>query len=81
MQQLCEGWNMIGHIDTSVMPIDAGTIADFGSMANIEGKFSQIWQWKDDKWDLCYPPGLNYMTPGQGYWIWMTEDSPMSGTP
>jgi hypothetical protein len=81
MQQLCEGWNMIGHIDTSVMLIDAGTIADFGSMANIEGKFSQIWQWKDDKWDLCYPPGLNYMTPGQGYWIWMTEDSPMSGTP
>ncbi len=73
---------MIGHIDINVMPIDDGTIADFGSMANIEGKFTQIWQWtQDDNWDICYPPGLNYMTPGQGYWIWMAEDSPMSGTP
>ena len=84
MQQLCMGWNMIGHIDTSVTPIDDGTIADFGSMANIEGKFLQIWQWtQDDGWERCYPypPGLNYMTPGQGYWIWMAEDSPMSGTP
>ncbi|MEA1864176.1 MAG: Ig-like domain-containing protein [Euryarchaeota archaeon] len=84
MQQLYMGWNMIGHIDTSVTPIDDGTIADFGSMADIEGKFTQIWQWTlDDGWERCYPypPGLNYMTPGQGYWIWMAEDSPMSGTP
>ena len=89
MQQLCMGWNMIGHIDTSVMLIDDGTIADFGSMANIEGKFLQIWQWTiDNNWERCYPDSLpeeltrlDYMTPGQGYWIWMTEDSPMSGTP
>ena len=82
-QQLKEGWNMIGHIDTSVMPIyEEGNDADFGSMANIEGKFSQIWQWtQNDGWDVCYPSGLNYMTPGQGYWIWMTEDAPMAGTP
>jgi len=82
VQQLYEGWNMIGHIDTSTMLIDDGSNADFGSMANIEGKFSQIWQWtQDSNWESCYPSGLNYMTPGQGYWIWMIEDATMSGTP
>ncbi|MCK4460064.1 MAG: putative metal-binding motif-containing protein [Methanosarcinales archaeon] len=81
-QQLYAGWNMIGHIDTSVMPIDDGTGTDFGSMASIEGKFSQIWQWtQESSWESCYPSGLNNMTSGQGYWIWMTEDTMMSGTP
>jgi hypothetical protein len=81
-QQLYAGWNMIGHIDTSDMLIDDGTGTDFGSMANIEGKFSQIWQWtQGNGWESCYPSGLNNMTSGQGYWIWMTEDVMMSGTP
>ncbi|MCK4459229.1 MAG: hypothetical protein KAU52_05845, partial [Methanosarcinales archaeon] len=81
-QQLYAGWNMIGHIDTSDMPIDDGTIADFGSMVSIEGKFLQIWQWTQESgWESCYPSGINSMTPGQGYWIWMTEDAMMSGTP
>ena len=81
-QQLCEGWNMIGHIDTSVMPIDDGTNADFGSLTGLEGNFAQIWQWTQDSgWECCYPSGINYMTPGQGYWIYMTEDGKMAGMP
>ena len=80
-QQLYEGWNMIGHINTGTMPIDDGTSTDFGSMASIEGKFSQIWKWTQGSgWEI-YPFGLNTMTQGQGYWIWMTEDAIMSGTP
>ena len=80
-QQLYAGWNMIGHIDTGTMSIDDGTSTDFGSMASIEGKFSQIWKWTQESgWEI-YPFGLNTMTQGQGYWIWMTEDAMMSGTP
>ncbi|MEA1907503.1 MAG: hypothetical protein U9N43_00525, partial [Euryarchaeota archaeon] len=82
VQQLYEGWNMIGHIDTSVMPIDDGTVADFGSITGLEGKFAMIYQWTQvSEWESCYPSGLNYMTSGQGYWIWMNEDAQMPGTP
>ena len=81
-QQLYTGWNMIGHIDMGYMSIDDGTAADFGSMATIEGNFAQIWQWTpDSNWELCYPSGLGYMTHGQGYWILMTANATMSGTP
>ena len=81
-QQLYAGWNMIGHINMGDMPIDDGTGADFGSRANIEDKFSQIWQWSQGSgWESCYPSGTNIVTAGQGYWIWMNEDALMSGTP
>ncbi len=81
-QQLYTGWNMIGHIDMGEMSIDDGTAADFGSMATIEGNFAQIWQWtQDSKWESCYPSGLGYMADGQGYWILMTANATMSGTP
>ena len=75
-QQLCAGWNMIGHIDTSAM-----SIGDFGSATGLEGHFAQIWQWTQDAGWEGYPFGLDYMTPGQGYWIWMNEDWMMAGTP
>ena len=81
-QQLYAGWNMIGHIDIGDMPIDDGTVADFGSRANIEDKFSQVWQWTQGSgWESCYPAGINSVTAGRGYWIWMNEDALMSGTP
>ena len=83
-QNLCEGWNMIGHIDTSFMPIDDGTNADFGSFTTLEKKFAQVWQWTQDDYYKCYPPlpsgGFTHMTPGQGYWILMTKDATMYGT-
>ena len=80
-QNLCEGWNMIGHIDTSLMPINDGSIADFGSITTIEGKFAQVWQWTQDDYYKCYPlGGFTHMTPGQGYWILMTTDATMYGT-
>ena len=80
-ENLCTGWNMIGHIDTNLMPVDDGTNADFGSITTLEGKFAQIWQWTpDDGWE-CYPlGGFAFMTPGQGYWILMTDNATMYGT-
>ena len=80
-QNLCEGWNMIGHIDTSLMPINDGSIADFGSITTLEKKFAQVWQWTQDDYYTCYPlGGFTHMTPGQGYWILMTKDATMYGT-
>jgi hypothetical protein len=82
-QNLCEGWNMIGHIDTSSMPIDDGSIADFGSITTLEGKFAQVCQWTQDDDYKCYPyplGELTHMTPGQGYWILVEEDATMYGT-
>jgi hypothetical protein len=82
-QELCVGWNMIGHIDTSEMPIyEEGNNADFGSWTGLEDNFAQVWQWtQGDGWECCYPAGLNYMTPGQGYWIWMDVSDTMAGMP
>ena len=77
--QLCTGWNLIGHIETSLMPVDDGSSSDFGSMTTLEGKFAQLWT-IDGIWK-CYEYGeFGYMTPGKAYWILMTEDATMSGT-
>jgi hypothetical protein len=74
-QQLCAGWNMIGHIDTSVMSIE-----DFGSATTIGDNLAQLWQWtQDDGWE-GYPFGLSYMTPGQGYWAFIDDNDEMAGT-
>jgi hypothetical protein len=76
---VCEGWNMIGHIHTSSMPVD-GSGADFGSMTTLEGKFAQLWRWTPDSGWQCYQLGdFVHMTSGQAYWILMTEDATMSG--
>ena len=80
-QNLCQGWNMIGHIHTSTMPVNDGSAADFGSITTLEGKFAQIWQWTQSGGWECYPlGGFTDMTPGQGYWILTTEATPMYGT-
>ena len=72
---------MIGHIDTSLMPINDRSIADFGSITTLEKKFAQVWQWTQDDLYKCYPlGGFTHMTPGQGYWILMTKDATMYGT-
>jgi len=79
-QDLCQGWNMIGHIHTSTMPIDDSSAADFGSITTLEGEFAQIWQWTQSGGWECYPlGGFTDMTPGQGYWI-LTEATTMYGT-
>ena len=80
-QNLCQGWNMIGHIHTSTMPVDDGSAADFGSITTLEDNFAQIWQWTQSGGWECYPlGGFTDMTPGQGYWILTTEATPMYGT-
>jgi hypothetical protein len=80
-QELCQGWNMIGHIHTSTMPVDDGSAADFGSITTLEDNFAQIWQWTQSGGWECYPlGGFTDMTPGQGYWILTTEATPMYGT-
>jgi len=80
-QELCQGWNMIGHIHTSTMPVNDGSIEDFGSITTLEDKFAQIWQWTQSGGWECYPlDGFTDMTPGQGYWILTTEATTMSGT-
>jgi hypothetical protein len=79
-QELCQGWNMIGHIHTSTMPVNDGSIEDFGSITTLEGEFAQIWQWTQSGGWECYPlGGFTDMTPGQGYWI-LTEATTMYGT-
>ena len=80
-QNLCKGWNMIGHISTSFMPIDDGSDADFGSITTLDNKLAQIWQWTQEDGYTGYPlGGFTHMTPGQGYWILMKEDATMYGT-
>jgi hypothetical protein len=75
-QDLCEGWNLIGHIDTTEMPIyEEGNNADFGSVTTLEGKFAQIQHQTESGWEY-YPvdTGFTHMIPGHGYWILITED-------
>ena len=80
-QNLCQGWNMIGHIHTSTMPVDDSSAADFGSITTLEGKFAQIWQWTQSGGWECYPlGGFTDMAPGQGYWILTTKATTMYGT-
>jgi hypothetical protein len=84
-QPLREGWNMIGHIRTTVMPIYvAGSDADFGSITGLEDPegtklYRQIATYHGTWTD--YPAGtLEEMTPGWGYWISMKQNATMSGS-
>ena len=86
-QDLCEGWNMIGHIDETGMPIYDGTDADFGSLAGLEEPddvklYRSLCQWTQaDGWK-SYPAGdLTHVTPGRGYWVLMKQDATMYGQP
>ncbi|RJS68225.1 hypothetical protein CW696_09165 [ANME-2 cluster archaeon] len=85
-QSLREGWNMIGHIRTTAMPVYVeGSDADFGSITGLEEPegtklYRQIATYHDGTW-TDYPAGsLEEMTPGWGYWISMKQNATMSGS-
>jgi len=80
--ELCEGWNLIGHPYTDPLFIDDGSITDFGSITTLEGKFAQLVSWTPDGGWETYPLDAGFTTtnPGYAYWILMTEPATMYGT-
>ncbi|RJS73406.1 hypothetical protein CW696_01500, partial [ANME-2 cluster archaeon] len=84
-QELYEGWNMIGHIDVTGMPIYDGTDADFGSITGLENPddvklYMSLCGWNGGF--ECYPTGsLTHVYPGDAYWILMKQDATMYGQP
>ena len=84
-QQLYEGWNTIGHIKTTEMPINDGTTADFASITGLEEPngnelFRLMSTYTPGTGWTEYPAGsLVNATPGAGYWIYMKQDVMMSG--
>ena len=73
-QQLCkDNWNMIGFPS-----LDSMSVADFGTVTALNGKFTMVWQWNSG-WESIYPPDSNNMIPGRGYLIWMTDDGVLPG--
>jgi len=76
-QDLCQGWNMIGHIQTSPM-----SVGEFASATTLGDNIAQIWQWDQTNGWEGYPfGGFADMTPGRGYWILVGEEDTMYGTP
>ena len=76
-QQLCAGWNLVGHIDTSERSVE-----EFASMTTLGDKIAQVWHRTSDGTWTGYPYwGLDTMIPGDGYWLLMNEDGVMYGTP
>jgi len=84
-QELYEGWNMIGHIDVTGMPIYDGTDADFGSITGLENPddvklYMSLCGWNGGF--ECYPTGsLTHVYPGDAYWILMKQGATMYGQP
>ena len=73
-QQLCAGdWNMIGFPS-----LDSMSVADFGTVTALSGKFTMVWQWNSG-WECVSPPDSNSMIPGRGYLLWMTDDGVLPG--
>jgi len=68
MYSVYEGWNLIGY-----KSIITRTHDDY--LLNVAGKYTIIWGY-DEGYFLVFPLplGTGMLTPGQGYWIWMTED-------
>jgi hypothetical protein len=77
-QQLCKGWNLVGHPDTSEM-----SIVNFLSVMLDDGdKVLQMWHRTSDGVWTGYPHWtLDTVTPGDGYWLLMNNDGMMYGTP
>jgi hypothetical protein len=73
---LCPGWNLIGYPSLTARPV--GTV-----LASIAGKYTLVRQYnasdQADPWksfNPALPPDNNdlvNMTPGYGYWIYMTQ--------
>jgi len=66
MYAVYEGWNLMGY-----KSIITRTHDDY--LTNVAGKYSVIWGY-DQGYFLVFPLGTGMLTPGQGYWIWMTQD-------
>jgi len=68
MYAVYDGWNLIGY-----KSIITRTHDDY--LLNVAGRYTVIWGY-DEGWDLVFPLplGTGMLTPGQGYWVWMTED-------
>ena len=76
-QYLCAGWNLVGHIDTSEMSVE-----NFASVTTLDDKIAQVWHRTSDGTWTGYPQWtLDTMTPGDGYWLLMSIDGTMYGTP
>ena len=76
-QELCQGWNMVGHIHTNSM-----SVGEFASATTLGDNIAQIWQWdQTNGWEGFPFGGFADMTPGRGYWLRATEECTMSGTP
>ena len=71
MYDVYAGWNLIGYKSIT-------TRANDDYLANVDGKYTVIWGYNanTDSYDLVFPspPGSGVLTPGSGYWVWMTED-------
>jgi len=76
-QYLCAGWNLVGHIDTSERSVE-----EFATMTTLGDKVAQVWHRTSDGTWTGYPYwGLDTVTPGDGYWLLMSTDGTMYGTP
>ena len=76
-QYLCAGWNLVGHIDTSDRSVE-----EFASMTTLGDNIAQMWHRTSGGMWTGYPYWtLDTVTPGDGYWLLMSEDGMMYGTP
>ena len=88
-QQLYKGWNMIGAVSMSTMPIHNSGIddTDFASVTGLEEPegtklFIQMNAYIPGTGWVNYPTGpLTEATPGMGYTIVMTKNVTMYGIP
>ncbi len=92
VQELYPGWNMIGHIDDTVWSVEDFVVATGLSNVCCEDKATMIATLEeqgmaptDVRLVYNYPaaPGISEfdsMTPGYGYWAFLTEEHLMPGT-
>jgi parallel beta-helix repeat protein len=69
-------WNAIGFSDTTALAANA-------TLKSVEGSWSTAMGWNAA--DQCYDNSIIYsvndsttMTPGKGYWLWMTADDTLA---
>ncbi len=76
-QQLYNGWNLIGHPD-----VTSTSVGNFASFTGLSDTMTQLWHRSNDGTWTGYPDwDLISVTPGQGYWAFLTADTKMAGTP
>ena len=70
-----EAWNAIGHSST-------GNQTAGNTLKSIEGSWSTLIGWNAEAQayqDAIFAPGTSdWMVPGKGYWIWITQDDTLS---